>query len=932
MPHPPLRVSLLAAAMALSLPLLAPPARAQSAATGAIATDLPAGPLGRSLSLFASQRGMALSFDPDLVEGLQAPAISGVVGDEAGLQRLLQGTGLRAVRRADGSHGIETAPAPRAGSLPLSPLRVGADRSLPYAGGVTIGQDEIESSIKGNGDLGTLLRTHPSVQFSDTASSRMMGEIRPADISINGAAFYQNLFLLDGAGINNDIDPASTPDSIASVNAISDVASQSQGIAVDTDLIKRVTVHDSNVPAAFGGFTGGVVEAESRDATDGLHGKVWMRMARSAWDEVLMADGQQDNYAESATFVYQPRYDKEKLGVRLEGRTRGGVGLIGTVTRTRSEIPLRGYTAGNTSTSDSNQKTQTRQNTAVSLAADWRSENGLELGANLTYAPTDDRYFIINQKDSWFDIRSGGPVLSLRANKTLGAWLLRNTLSYSDVESARRSEVDYRRQWAKSPEKDWGTNDSSHEGSWGNIDQNDRKLSYRLLADRDTFDLGNTTHDVQLGFSYQHRDVHYERLNNQYNYQDPMPTTGCTFSDGSEDSASCSLSPVYRSKTRGVIAGQGQYLSTLMLYEAGRFQVRGDEWSTWLQDDIHIGDVSLRPGLRLDGDDIWNRTTLSPRLAASWDVGGTQSTVVTAGLNRYYGRNFFTYLLREGRERLQVTKERADSATRWEDVTGSRGGSLNRITDLDIPHSDEWTLGIAQQWAGMQFNLKRVDRRSRDEVRRQRVESGDAGDFYDSRVYEYTNNGTSRSRTWTLSVSPRNALAWGRSSTVLQFAADHTEVLRNYADYDEVWTLAKANELVLYKGKVHPLYDLPATTFTRPWTVRLSTSTTLPLGPGELSLSNFLRYRSGFRDLGRVGEGEYQGEPVDVYDDIDYPDSFTWDASLQYALALPRAQEVYLRVEAANVLNRSTLTRGTTPASSYFEPGRSYWLELGYRF
>ena len=118
---------------------------------------------------------------------------------------------------------------------------------------------------KGNSDIGTLLRINPNVQFDDSAfaSSNRMGEIRPANISINGGQYYQNLLQLDGTSFNNDIDPQAT-----NPHDLADVPSATQGIALDTELIGQLTVYDSNVPAAFGGFSGGVVDAESRKARD----------------------------------------------------------------------------------------------------------------------------------------------------------------------------------------------------------------------------------------------------------------------------------------------------------------------------------------------------------------------------------------------------------------------------------------------------------------------------------------------------------------------------------------------------------------------------------------------------------------------------------------------------------------------------------------
>ncbi|MFT4249382.1 MAG: TonB-dependent receptor plug domain-containing protein [Pseudomonas sp.] len=916
----PLRASLLAAALAaISLAAVAAPAAARETTI-----DLPAGPLGHSLGTFASQRGIALSFDPALTAGLQAPALRGEVGDREGLQRLLAGSGLRLLERADGSYTLERAPA--TGVVALSPLRIGAQRSFPYSEGMVLDQTYIEDTNKGNGDLATLLRINPAVQFSETArTSRNGGEIRPADISINGAPFYQNAFLLDGINVNNDIDPT-----FDNPNHYADVPSQSQGIAIDTDLLESVTVYDSNVPVAIGGFTGGVVDAQMRKAGDGVHGKVWFRMARSAWDEVLVPEGQATTYEQSATYAYQPNYDKYKLGVMLEGRTASGIGLIGTVTRTRSEIPLRGYTSGSISDTDANTKTQTRENTAATLKVDWNNGEGLTLGANLVYAPTEDRYFIQNAKNAWFDLKQGGPVLSLRADVERDVWTFNNTLSYSDLESSRRSQVDYWKAWAKSEAYDWGVNNSSFEGSWGNVDQHDRKLGYRFEASRESFDWGQTRHTLQFGASYQHRKANYKRLNNHYSYLQPYATTSCTLSDGTLDSDSCSLSPVLTT-TGNLVAGSGQYFRRLTIYQEGEFTVSGDEWAGWMQDDIRIGNWNLRPGVRAEDDSIWNKTTLSPRLAASWDILGTRDSVLTAGVNRYYGRNFFSYLLREGRERLTLVKTRTSSSTSWDDVTGTTSTSTNRLSDIDIPYTNEWTIGFDQHWKGWDFSLKYVNRDNRDEVLRQYVRSNDGTGYYSTSVYEYVNKGRSQSKIYTLSASPTESLDWGRSHTKVQFAFDYSDVHRNYTDYQTSWSDSD-DELVLYKGNAVWLYDLPATDFARKWTARLSTQTRLPLWRGEFLWSNFLRYRAGFRDIVETGSADYNGETLAVYSDRNYPRAFTFDTTLEYTLDLPRQQQAYVRLEASNVLNRSNKISGTTSSSAYYETGRSYWLELGYKF
>lgn len=930
--HHALRATLLATALA-AVPFHAPAADT----TAVSAAPLPAGPLGRSLSSFASQRGIALSFDPAIVAGLQAPALPAGTDTDRGFATLLAGSGLQLVARTDGSYTVQRAAPAAAGGARMPVLKVGAGTPgagrtvMAYGQGVQMGEDALQEQAKGNGDIAAVLRSNPAVQFTDgSRNARNGGEIRPTDFSINGAPFYQNLFVLDGANINNDLDPAEHVGNTGTLkaNAVGEVPSSGQGVAVDVDLLESLTVYDANIPASYGGFTGGVVDARSRKAGDTLKGKVWMRMARSAWDELITNPAQEESFAEASDYSRQPDYDKFKLGARLEGRMANGLGIIGSVTRTRSEIPLNAYNNGNqTAGDDANRKTQVRENTAASVALDWSNGEGLDLGANLSWAPTDDTYFIENTKNSGFDIKSGGPVVSLRAGFQQGAWTLRNTLSYSDLETSRRSQVDYRKQWARSDDFNWGINNNSFEGSWGNIDQHDRKVSYRLVADRDVLDLGPTEHTFQFGFGAQHRSASYERLNDHYQLQDPAPTTSCTLADGSTDTDSCSLSPVWTTVSRGVIAGQGQYHQTLMLYRAGKFEVSGQEYEAWVQDDIRVGNWSIRPGLRLDRSSIWTRTTVAPRLAVSWDVLGDQRTVLNAGANRYYGRNFFTYLMKEGREALRVDRKRTSSSQSWDDITPTGNTTANRLRDMDMPYTDEWTVGLDQRVAGLHLHLKYVDRKTRRDVLRRRITEPLDTTVYNRNTYEYLNSGRSDAQTWTLSLGSQRPHEFRGMRNSWQLGADYTDVQRNYNSYEDTVLL---EERVVYDGKVMYRYDLPAADYLRPWSARLSTRTeTLATG---LSWSNFFRIRAGFDGTVANGRQVVDGESLVVLDPQTFPSGWTWDTTVEYRLPLPREQEAYARIEVQNVLNRSNHTSGATASGSFYEPGRSYWLELGYTF
>lgn len=808
----------------------------------------------------------------------------------------------------------------------FEPIKVIGQRLFPYQEGLMLDQRYIDEQAKGNGDIGTLLRINPNVQFDDTAStSRNMGEIRPADISINGGLYYQNSFLLDGASFNNDLDPAS-----ANPNHFADPPSYAQGLAVDTSLIGNLTVYDSNVPASFGGFNGGVVVAESRKAKDALGGKISYRMTKSDWNEVHLNPAYQQTFEQSNSLANQPKYDKYQLNLMLEGRTKSGIGLIGNITRTRSVIPLNAYASGLQSSVDQNVKEQVRENTAYSLRTDWNNGRGLALEANVAYAPTDERYFIANTKDSWFDLKQGGPLVSLRATWDTGLWTLKNSLAYSDMDSSRRSPGDYWITWKWSPDKNWGTTQTgnSQEGNWGNVDQSNRYVSYKFDVERDPFQWGATEHRLEFGAEVVDRKAEYQRLYDFHSYITPGGTSTCTDRTGAIDTVACSLSPTPS------YAGRGQAMTRQTTYLAGQFEAESTDWSLYAQDDIRVGNWSFRPGVRVDGSSLVKDVSVAPRFAMSWDVFGNHNTLLTAGANRYYGRNLFGYKLREGRERLTLVQTRTltgANALIWsapvQDV------SATRFEELNNPYSDELALGFNQVLGNFDFNIKYVNRRYKDEVMRVRVPSNDDSGYYGVNVYEYQNVGRAESDTYTMSVETRSPWQWGPLATSMQLALDDTQTKRSYTgsyqDYSTIYDDEDYNAPVRYQGSVMRFYELPATAYNRPWTARLATQTTIE--SWGLLWSNFLRYRAGYRDLARVAYEDYQGQRIGVYEDYKYPKSFTWDTVLEYAYQLPREQQAYVRVEVQNVQDRANWISGTTTAA-YYEPGRTYWLEVGYRF
>ncbi|WDZ98231.1 TonB-dependent siderophore receptor [Herbaspirillum sp. WKF16] len=98
--------------------------------------DIPAGPLGRSLSAFALASGIALSFEPSLTDGKTGPALNGRMGAREAASRLLAGSGLEVIGREDGSFTLRRAAAGAEAlqALPAVTVSAAAERSTVTEG------------------------------------------------------------------------------------------------------------------------------------------------------------------------------------------------------------------------------------------------------------------------------------------------------------------------------------------------------------------------------------------------------------------------------------------------------------------------------------------------------------------------------------------------------------------------------------------------------------------------------------------------------------------------------------------------------------------------------------------------------------------------------------------------------------------------------
>lgn len=757
---------------------------------------------------------------------------------------------------------------------------------------------------QGNGTLTELLQIFPDVQLSDSFnSSKSGGEIRQPGVSISGGKSYQNNFLIDGISNNSLLDPAGS-----NSDQIQEIVGHPFERSLRSTLIDKVTIYDSNVPARFGGFTGGVIDAQIRQPGQLFAGTLYYRTTRSDWTRLHFSTSDQAAINSGGRADLQAKFHKETFGATLDLPLTPTLGLLLNGEELTSTIPKRFF--------DGTANTKRRQQDGLAkLAWDPNPADHLELSFSTTPYQASD--FFWNVRDSDFTIRGDASALQ-------SSWTHFNDLGEARMDAAyrhsrqRRDAPQHFRNWAATDSKDWGRlndSDSSAQGGFGDTEKIQQSFDFKGKFALEPVSFRRSDHNISAGWEFTRTLASFERLQTSYVYQGARLSPDVLCGDNSFDCVE-----------------NEQFFTERTVYTAGRSRADITQGALFVEDLAHFGRLELRPGLRLEYNDLMEQTNLAPRLGAGYDLFGNRETLLTAGLNRYYGSTLFTAKLREMKQPFQ-TESRAAFRNRplaWE-PNAIQGITLTRFSELDTPYSDEFTLGVDQALYGGRLSLKYVLREGKDEL------ATSYGALQSDGLRRFTFNNLGRSH------HEAYRLTWERnwSEHMLSLNATYQETRSNHDDYDDQLGLDNGAGQLWYQGELISRSELPGSDYNRPLRLNLTYIATLPRG---FSFTNITRFRSGYRSIENTGEtlqipgsearpDPFTGEPIfetrNVYDEVRFGHVVTFDWKLNWQSPPWHGQSVQLTLEANNLFNARSRTAGTTEA---YELGRQFWAGAQYHF
>ncbi|MGH0001275.1 secretin and TonB N-terminal domain-containing protein [Pseudovibrio ascidiaceicola] len=928
-----------------------------------VSFSISAQPLSPAIREFIATTGWQISYSSDAVAGKRSSCVSGNMSPEAALRKLISGAGLQLRKRsstsvallpfgskADASVDSELLDevVVYANTNPSNTESLFGDGDPRAIGKTTISRSLIETGGDAGGDINSQLKTLPNVQWQDHTSSEAGDntvseqDLRPGQYSISGAERDSNLFMLDGVGISTsgagygDTRHLSTPiDERTSPNPHAIYGLHPQTLYVPDSIIKSLTVHDSNISARYGGFQGGVIEAETIDTTS------------DRWSGWLSIEGTSNDLAK---FNLITKSGENPLGIEPYSflKLNGSVGVSGPLAEGISFLSSLSNRYASTSRArdprfveQKNIETYTNSITALNklkLERDW---GVLELSNTMTFY---DQMFEshLYKMDEPGEVTGDASSTKLDYNRALEDWAgfsninLRTEAFFNTSEQG--NEHKQNDTWIVFAKRSGGefleipqTEDCQdlpslrfffcNQGGLGQVIQSEKKIGAKFQLDADW-----KKHTISLGGGFNRIFATQERKEDYHAYS---ATKGGTFECDDPNDLLC--------------VDNKLYLNSHSTQPAYKTNVSLTELNLWAEIELDLGKVDLIPGVRLDYDSYLENINIAPRLSASWEVH--DRITFTAGFSRYYDNAMLGYALTAGRpgalKRNRVISDdgKIYNEVRDPDIDGYWEISSNPSTDyaaagLKTPYNDEFTIGtiVNDPIIDGTLRLKYVHRACRDKFTRSKDTA--RGD------YELSNDGESKYDAVTVEYAKSwNDLTFGPLNSVgFKVNATWSESHRNDAplpdENDATYFEQDSSSYFYYHGKVYTKDDFNVVTGNSDIPITAGARLQAGLFEDRLNLwasaSFTMPYKGVIKDPEKYSTKNlpYKGDTVTARNYVDYKYDFATYVNVggSYQLAKSKYGETVLTAKVDNIFNE--VGHATAEDDKPFKKGRQFWLGL----
>ena len=768
----------------------------------------------------------------------------------------------------------------------LPEIVVYGDNNKSLSSVKTLSSDEISKTPTSNGNITDYLRSNPHIRYENSDQNGFQrGEIKPENISINGADPNQTAYFVDNVNINNDlaIDSSIFDGAMQVVPGIS----HTQAYFFDATMLSKVEVQDSNISASLGGFMGGAVIAKTKQysGTDSI--KLKYRTTNSSWAKMEAGDSVQKilnlvRPDDVGVAELQPKYNKQTFNILAEKRLNDNLGMVFGYSRRTSSIEqnrLIGFDKDANNKAQLDKQNHQRLSDNLLLNFNWTPQEKERIEFGLRYSNYKElKYFKENINNNVSDYHQAlGSTLAWVHSFNSGVWT--NTLAYDRFQDKRKSSSNSVETTSVSDE-DWEPLYNFEKGGYGNSHLTQDNLHFSTEYVMDPFYLASTEHSISIGGIYQATKYQF------YRPQDVHSKVVQVILDAS------------RNNPKKMILSD----STT---SKGRVKTTYQNIVAYAEDLIKWRKFEFRPGIRIERDDYLKNNNLAPRFVARyhpWDDTG-----FTLGLNRYYGRSFASLKLANG-----ILKLNNDSTRQHQN-----------FSSLKSPYADELSLSFDQNMGNFALKLGYIHRDNKNRIilKRDTVNSMNKSSYINGRPFGVD--------IYTFQLNNIEPWKLGKTYWTTSLGFDWLNTKR--ADVSNEFN---PNEPVYLDGKLMTRSQMlqQVNSSTEDWIARLGIDMTIP--DYNITWSNKVYMKAPIRSYEEL-DGD-NGDGISRFRSYHYGRHTQWDSSIRWQPTIRGKHSVYMQVDILNVLNKTRKNKVTTISTSdeygVYTPGREFWLEVGYQF